>query len=131
MPNRPARKPTDAELAILNVLWRVGPATVRQVHESLPESVRRGYTTTLKLMQIMSEKGVVERDESRRSHVYSAVAGEREMKDRLVSDLVDKAFGGSAAKLAMRALAHKPASRRELDEVRRLLDELDGNGVSR
>jgi len=125
MPSHPPKSPTDAELAILNVLWRIGPATVRQVHESLPDALRRGYTTTLKLMQIMAEKGVVERDESNRSHVYAATASEREMKDRLVGDLAVKAFEGSAAKLAMRALAHRPASRKELDEVRELLDELE------
>ena len=131
MPSQPAKSPTDAELTILNVLWRIGPATVRQVHENLPDAVRRGYTTTLKLMQIMAGKGVAERDESSRSHVYSAAAGEREMKDRLVGDLVDRAFEGSAAKLAMRALAHKPTSREELDEVRKLLDRLESDGRSR
>jgi predicted transcriptional regulator len=125
MARRPTHRPTDAQLALLNVLWRIGPATVRQVHEALPEETRRGYTTTLKLMQIMAEKGMVRRDESRRSHVYSATCGEREMKDRLVGDLMEKAFEGSAAQLALRALAHKPASRAELEEVRRLIDELE------
>jgi predicted transcriptional regulator len=118
-------RPTDAQLAILNVLWRIGPATVRQVHEELPDELRRGYTTTLKLMQIMAEKGMATRDESARSHVYSAAASEREMKDRLVADLMEKAFDGSAAQLALRALSHKPASREDLDAVRRLLDELE------
>ena len=118
-------RPTDAQLAILNVLWKSGPATVRQVHEALPASARRGYTTTLKLMQIMAEKGLLERDESARSHVYSARSSEREMKDRLVGDLVEKAFDGSAAQLAMRALSHRPASKAELDEVRELLDQLE------
>lgn len=126
----PAKKhddrPTDAQLAILNVLWEIGPATVRQVHESLPAGGRRGYTTTLKLLQIMAEKGLVSRDESARSHVYRASSDEREMKDKLVGDLASKAFGGSAAQLAMSALSHRPASKAELDEVRRLLDELDG-----
>ena len=118
-------RPTDAQLAILNVLWRIGPATVRQVHEGLPAAARRGYTTTLKLMQIMAEKGLVERDESRRSHVYTATSGEREMKDRLVDDLVQKAFGGSAAQLALRALSHRPASPSELDAIRKLLDDIE------
>lgn len=121
-------RPTDAQLAILAVLWRLGPATVRQVHENLPAPVRRGYTTTLKLMQIMAEKAMVTRDESERSHVYAAAAGEREMKDRLVGDLVERAFDGSAAQLALRALSLEPASKSELDEVRRLLDELDRRG---
>jgi predicted transcriptional regulator len=118
-------RPTDAQLAILNVLWRIGPATVRQVHEELPDEVRRGYTTTLKLMQILAEKGMAVRDESARSHVYSATTGEREMKDRLVGDLMEKAFDGSGAELALRALSHKPTSPEELDAVRRLLDELE------
>ena len=127
MPRRkPTVRPTDAQLAILNFLWRSGPATVREVHEALPAAARRGYTTTLKLMQIMAQTGLVERDETARSHVYAAAASEREMKDRLVDDLVEKAFDGSGAQLALRALSHKQASRAELDEVRRLLDELEG-----
>jgi len=124
-------RPTDAQLAILNVLWESGPATVRQVHERLPDELRRGYTTTLKLMQIMAEKGLVERDESSRSHVYSATSEEREMKDLLVGDLVDKAFGGSAALLAMRALSHKPASAEELAGIRELLDEIEAGRRAR
>ncbi len=118
-------RPTDAQLAILSVLWRIGPATVRQVHESLPAEGRRGYTTTLKLMQIMAEKGHVERDESERSHVYSAATTEKKMKDRLVADLMEKAFDGSGAQLALRALSNKRATKAELDEVRELLDELE------
>jgi BlaI family penicillinase repressor len=125
MPKRGPDRPTDAQLAILNVLWDAGSATVRQVHELLPARLRRGYTTTLKLLQIMAEKGLVERDQSSRSHVYTAAFGEREMKDRLVGDLVEKAFGGSGARLAMRALSHRPASAEELAEVRRLLDRMD------
>ena len=121
-------RPTDAQLAILAVLWRLGPATVRQVHEGLPESVRRGYTTTLKLMQIMTEKGLVSRDESERSHVYSAVSAEGVMQDQLARDLVERAFEGSAAQLAMRALSLEPASHDELEAVRRLLDELENKG---
>jgi predicted transcriptional regulator len=125
MAQRPNDRATDAQLAILNVLWRIGAATVRQVHETLPSAARRGYTTTLKLMQIMAEKGLVERDESSRSHVYQAVSREHEMKDRLVGDLMEKAFDGSGAQLALRALSHKPASKEELDAVRELLDRLE------
>lgn len=117
--------PTDAQLAILGVLWRHGPATVREVHEALPAPSRRGYTTTLKLMQIMAEKGLVARDESERSHVYTAVAREAAVQERLVEDLMERAFDGSAAELALRALSHKPASKAELDEVRKLLDQLE------
>ena len=125
MAQRPHDRPTDAQLAILNVLWKIGPATVRQVHETLPSAARRGYTTTLKLMQIMAEKRLVERDESNRSHIYKAAPREREMKDRLVGDLMEKAFDGSGAQLALRALSHKRASKEELDEVRELLDRLE------
>lgn len=125
MAKPPKPRPTDAELAILGVLWSLGPATVREVHEALPAKVRRGYTTTLKLMQIMAEKGHLQRDESQRSHVYTAAAEEGEMQDTLVGDLLDKAFGGSAAKLAMRALAREPASPEELAEIRALLARLE------
>jgi predicted transcriptional regulator len=125
------QRPTDAQLAILNVLWKLGPATVRQVHEGLPQAKRRGYTTTLKLMQVMAEKGLVRRDESARSHIYEASFGEQEMKDDLVGDLMEKAFEGSAAKLALRALSHKRASAEELEEVRRMLDLLEGGKKGR
>jgi predicted transcriptional regulator len=119
-------RPTAAQLEILEVLWRGGAATVREVHEALPSAKTRRYTTTLKLMQVMAEKGLVRRNESARSHVYEATTGERELKDALVGELVDKAFGGSAARLAMSALSRKPGSKAELEEVRRLLDALEG-----
>jgi predicted transcriptional regulator len=106
---KPSR-PSDGQLAILSVLWRTGPATVRQVHEALPAAVRRGYTTTLKLLQIMAEKGLVERDESARSHVYSAAVDERALQAELALDRVERAFEGSAAQLAMRAHSHNTAS---------------------
>jgi predicted transcriptional regulator len=122
----PRPRPTDAQLEILEVLWRGGAATVREVHEALPSAKTRRYTTTLKLMQVMAEKGLVRRNESARSHVYEATTGERELKDALVGELVDKAFGGSAARLAMSALSKKPASKAELELVRRLLDDLEG-----
>jgi predicted transcriptional regulator len=123
-------RPTDAELAILRVLWTVGPATVRQVHEQLNrERPGRpaGYTTVLKLMQIMAGRGMVRRDESRRSHVYHAVATEQKTQRRLVSDLLDRVFGGSAQALVQQALAVKPASAEELAEIRRLLDTFEGD----
>jgi BlaI family transcriptional regulator, penicillinase repressor len=119
-------RPTDAELAILRVLWSRGPSTVRQVHEALSRERETGYTTVLKLMQIMTEKGLVERDESERTHVYQARFTQEQTQERLVSDLLEKAFGGSASQLVMRALAAKPASADELAEIRRLLDELEG-----
>ena len=119
-------RPTDAELAILRVLWSRGPSTVRQVHEALSRERETGYTTVLKFMQIMTEKGLVERDESERTHVYQARFTQEQTQERLVSDLLEKAFGGSASQLVMRALAAKPASADELAQIRRLLDELEG-----
>jgi BlaI family transcriptional regulator, penicillinase repressor len=116
-------RPTDAELAILQVLWQEGPSTVRQVHEKLSGTRETGYTTTLKLMQIMAEKGLVIRDESSRTHVYQARRSRDATQRQLVSDLLDRAFGGSAATLVMQALSAHPASAEELREIRRLLDQ--------
>jgi predicted transcriptional regulator len=116
-------RPTDAELAILRVLWERGPSTVRQVHEALAETRDTGYTTTLKLMQIMSDKGLVKRNESTRTHVYSASAGEEQTQRVLVKDLMDRAFGGSAATLVLRALRADDTSDAELREIRKLIDD--------
>ena len=116
-------RPTDAELAILRVLWTRGSATVRQVHEALADARETGYTTTLKLMQIMAEKGLVRRDETERTHVYSAAAGEAQTQTQLVRDLVDRAFGGSAATLVMRALSADDTSESELKQIRKLIDD--------
>ncbi|MHC5002598.1 MAG: BlaI/MecI/CopY family transcriptional regulator [Planctomycetota bacterium] len=126
----PAARPTAAELAILNVLWDAGPSTVRQVHDALPASIRRGYTTTLKLMQIMAEKELVYRDESGRSHVYSARTSRRATQSHLVGDLVDRAFGGSSAKLVLRALSEQSATPDELAEIRSLLERLEEESES-
>ena len=115
-------RPTDAELAILRVIWRRGACTVRQVHEVLSRERPSGYTTTLKLMQIMAEKGLVSRDARDRSHVYSARLREEQTQRQLVRDLLDRAFGGSASKLVMQALAARRASADELREIRRLID---------
>lgn len=121
-------RPTDGELAILRVLWERGASTVREVHEALTRNAPEGtgYTTVLKLMQIMTEKGLVERDESQRAHVYRARATEQRTQRQLVTDLVDRAFGGSPARLAMQALSAKKTSPEELAELRRLLDTLEG-----
>ncbi|HEX8435607.1 BlaI/MecI/CopY family transcriptional regulator [Archangium sp.] len=120
-------RPTDAELAILQVLWERGPSTVREVHEVLnKDAAGTGYTTVLKLMQIMTEKGHVERDESQRAHVYRASATQQKTQRQLVTDLLDRAFGGSPAQLAMQALSTKKASAEELAELRKLLDTLEG-----
>lgn len=116
--------PTDAELAILGVLWRRGPSTVREVHDELSPSRGTGYTTVLKLMQLMAQKGLVVRDEAQRSHVYRPASAEAQTQRRLLGDLMDKAFAGSAAQLVMRALSVERASQSELEEIRRMLDEL-------
>jgi predicted transcriptional regulator len=118
-------RPTDAELAILQVLWERGDSTVREVHEALKDVQGSGYTTVLKLMQIMTEKGLVERDESNRAHVYRARATQQKTQRQLVSDLLDKAFGGSPARLAMQALSSKKSSPEELAELRKLLETLE------
>ena len=116
-------KPTDAELAILRVLWERGPSTVRQVHEALAGTRETGYTTTLKLMQIMADKGLVRRNEAARTHVYSAIAGEAQTQQQLLRDLADRAFGGSAAALVLRALSAEDTSESELREIRKLIDD--------
>jgi predicted transcriptional regulator len=121
MPRRP--RPTEAELAILSVLWTRGPSTVRQVNDAIAATRETGYTTTLKLMQIMAEKGLVTRDESDRTHVYTARGSQDETQRALVSDLVDRAFGGSAAALVLQALQSGDASPQELAEIGRLIDD--------
>jgi predicted transcriptional regulator len=128
MPETELPRPTDAELEILKVLWRRGPSTVREVFETLGETKGTGYTTVLKLMQIMAEKGLVVRDESERAHRYEPAAPEDETQRRLVGDLLRKAFDGSAKKLVMQALSTERASAEELSEIRRMLDELEGKG---
>ncbi|MEP6783550.1 MAG: BlaI/MecI/CopY family transcriptional regulator [Acidobacteriota bacterium] len=115
-------RPTDAELAILRVLWERGPSTVRQVYEALATR-ETGYTTTLKLMQIMADKGLVTRNETARTHVYAAKAGQAQTQQQLVKDLVDRAFGGSAAALVLRALSTDDATDDELKEIRKLIDD--------
>ncbi len=119
----PLPRPTDSELAILRVLWERGPATVRQVHETLSGPRETAYTTTLKLMQIMTEKGLVTRDESTRTHVYSARLSQDQTQRQLVSDLLDRAFGGRSAALVMHALSAQPASADELQEIRKLIEQ--------
>jgi predicted transcriptional regulator len=118
----PSPRPTDAELAILRVLWDRGPSTVRQVHDVISADRPSAYTTALKLLQIMTEKGLVERDERDRTHIYRARLSEEHTQRQLVRDLVDRAFGGSAAKLVLQALTSKHASPDELREIRQILD---------
>lgn len=123
----PAPKPTRAELAILRLLWTHGPQTVRQVHDVLAADKPSAYTTTLKLIQIMTDKGLLVRSELNRQHVYRARQSEQSTQKRLVRDLLDRAFNGSTARLVMQALAAKPASADELREIRRLLEEQEEN----
>jgi BlaI family transcriptional regulator, penicillinase repressor len=116
-------RPTEAELEILRVLWERGPCTVRQVHEALAIARETGYTTTLKLMQIMADKGLVTRDESSRTHIYTPRASQESTQQQLVADLVTRAFGGSAAELVLRALSAHTASDAELAEIQKLIEE--------
>jgi BlaI family transcriptional regulator, penicillinase repressor len=123
-------QPTAAELEILRVLWRRGAATVREVHQELHPRRPVGYTTALKLMQIMAEKGLVSRDQSARTHVYKAAVSEKNTRRRLVSDLLDRAFDGSALGLVMQALSARRASAEEIERIRELLDEMEKGGRS-
>ena len=118
-------RPTDAELAILQVLWRRGPSTVRQVHEELNRRQSAGYTTALKMLQIMTEKGLVKRDESERTHVYRAAQPEEKTQRQLITDLAARAFGGSARQLVLRALCDRRTPPDELAQIRQLLNRLE------
>ena len=126
MTDKPIPRPTDAELAILRVLWERGPSTVRDVHDVLSTSQTTGYTTVLKLLQIMTEKGLVVRDESQRAHVYEPRHTEQRTQRQLLRDLMERAFGGSPAKLVMQALSTQKASHEELTAIRGLLEKLEG-----
>jgi BlaI family transcriptional regulator, penicillinase repressor len=117
------RKPTSSELEILHVLWERGPSTVREVHQTLNEKRPIGYTSVLKLMQIMTAKGTVRRNEQQRAHVYEAVQPEEKTKRDLALDVLQRVFDGSASELMMHALAGQKASQEEIDEMRRLLNE--------
>lgn len=119
-------RPTDAELAILRVLWNRGPSSVRHVHEELSKERPTGYTTVLKLMQIMTEKGLVVRDETQRAHIYHPKVNEQKTQRQLVKDLLDRAFGGDASQLVLQALSSRRASAEELAIIREMLDKLEG-----
>jgi BlaI family transcriptional regulator, penicillinase repressor len=118
-------RPTGAELALLRVLWARGPSTVREIHDSVSDEKETGYTTTLRILQNMAEKGLVARDESRRSHVYRAVDQAEQTQRQLVRDLLRRAFGNSPGKLVVQALSEETVSADDLAEIRRLLDELE------
>ena len=124
--NKTARpKPTDAELAILRVLWSEGPSTVREVWSRINLAQKTGYTTVLKMLQIMFEKDLVKRDDTARSHIYEAAISEEKTQRQMIRHLLERLFAGSAPKLVMQALAIKKASRAELAEIRELLDEME------
>ncbi len=121
-------KPTESELEILNILWNEGPCNVRTVNEIMNEQKEVGYTTTLKLMQIMTQKGLVERDESSRSHIYSAKMKAEDIQEQMLDKLLNTAFGGSASKLVLSALGSGKASARELEEIKALIQKLEQDG---
>ena len=118
--------PTEAELEVLKVLWKRQPATVRQLHEELCKKQQSAYTTTLKMLQIMHEKGLVERDESNRAHIYKAIYSEEQTQTSILSNLINRAFDGSKFDLVVRALG-ETASAEEISEIRDLLDALEDN----
>jgi len=117
-------KPTESEMEILQILWEKGDCTVRDVHEILEKSKEAGYTTTLKLMQIMHEKGLVSRDTSSKTHIYRALVNQQKTQQQLVSKMIDNVFNGSAARLVMQALGNHSASKDEIDSIKKYLDEL-------
>jgi BlaI family penicillinase repressor len=116
-------KPTEGELELLRVLWEKGPATVRELHDAVNLQRAVGYTSVLKILQIMTEKGLVEREESNKAHIYRAAASQEETQNQLLRDLSERLFSGSAAQLAMHALALQPTSDEELDEIRTLIEQ--------
>ena len=126
MKEKTTGRPTAAELDVLNVIWADGPSTVRAVNDKLSMDKDVGYTTTLKIMQIMAEKGLLTRDESQRSHLYAAAAPKEQVQKQLLDRLLDQAFGGSALKLVMQALGGHKASPEEIARIREQLDRMEG-----
>jgi BlaI family penicillinase repressor len=126
MEHKKIHRPTESELQILQVLWENGPSTVRFVNEELNKKKRVGYTTTLKIMQIMTEKNLVRRDEANRSHVYSVLIEKEETQNLLLDKFVLNTFGGSAMKLVMQALGNHKTSREELEQIKKLINKLEG-----
>ena len=123
-----APRPTDAELEILKILWQRGPSTVREVHETMNLSKLAGYTTILKLLQIMTEKGLVRRNEEQRAHVYETQFAQEQTQQQLVGDLLDRVFDGSATKLVMQALSTKKTSAETLTQIQKILDDFERGG---
>jgi predicted transcriptional regulator len=117
--------PTGKELEILNVLWQTGAATVRQINEQISQQQKTGYTTTLKLMQIMTDKGLLVRDGSNFQHIYKPAISQEKTQNKIIGDLMDKAFSGSAEKLVMRALSAKKVSAEELEKIKKLIEGMN------
>ena len=129
MTKRQRKKPTDAELEILRVLWERGPSTVREVFHALQSSRSTGYTTVLKLMQIMTDKQLLQRDKAVRPQIYEAIYSQGQTQRQLLGDLLDRAFSGSPGKLVLQALSEKQTTAEERREIRRLLDQLEGEAT--
>jgi predicted transcriptional regulator len=125
MPRKPSSQPNDVELAILRVLWQRGSGSVREVHEALKRGRQTGYTSTLKMMQVMLEKGLLKRDESTRPQVYRPAVPEAQTQRRILRDLIQKVFGGSAHKLVLRAVESHRIDKNELNEIRDFLGQLE------
>lgn len=128
MPRKPSSGPNDVELAILRVLWERGPSTIREVHDALRSGREAGFTSTQKMMQVMLDTGMLKRDESRRPQVYRPAVPAEQTQGRILRDMIQRVFGGSAQKLVLRAVQSQRLSAKELAEIRALLDGLEGEG---
>jgi predicted transcriptional regulator len=118
-------RPTESELAILQILWKKGPSTVRFVNDELNKQREVGYTTTLKIMQIMADKGLVDRNTNQRMHIYTPAVKEKDTKNNLIQNFLETTFGGSAKKLILQTLGSHNTSKEELEEIKRLISELE------
>ncbi len=125
MPNLKLNKPTESEMAILQILWEEGPSTVREVHEILSGTKESGYTTTLKLMQIMHDKGMLSRNDESKTHIYSTLIKKESVQKQVVGNMIKGLFKGSSAKLVMHALGNHRASSEEISEIKKYLDEME------
>ena len=125
MPNLRLNKPTESEMEILQILWEEGPSTVREVHEILSGTKESGYTTTLKLMQIMHDKGMLSRNDEAKTHIYSALIKKESVQKQVVGNMIKGLFKGSSAKLVMHALGNHRASSEEISEIKKYLDEME------
>ena len=126
MARRPSSNPTEVELQILRVLWERGPSSVREVHQALEDDRDTGYSTTLKMMQVMTEKGLLLKDDSRRPQVYRPAISQEQAQTQFVDDMIQRVFGGAADKLILRAVSSRHLSREDLEQIRKLLKKLEG-----